>query len=108
VEQTHQHNVLHKTKQEPGKSGHCPSHVPIKNEQPIHNTAGEYLMNWDQIQGRWKQMRGNIKREWGRLTDDDVNQTQGQRDKLIGLIQEAYGVEREEADRQIRNWFSRL
>ena len=65
-------------------------------------------MNWDQIEGRWKQLRGDVKSNWGRLTDDDVNAVDGQRDKLVGLIQEAYGVEREEADRQIRNWFERL
>ena len=65
-------------------------------------------MNWDQIAGRWKQISGDVKSEWGRLTKDDVDQVNGQRDKLVDLIQEAYGVEREEADRQIRNWFSRL
>ncbi|KJE33836.1 hypothetical protein UF64_19300 [Thalassospira sp. HJ] len=65
-------------------------------------------MNWDQIEGRWKQLRGDVKSQWGRLTDDDVNAVDGQRDKLVGLIQEAYGVEREEADRQIRDWFDRL
>lgn len=65
-------------------------------------------MNWNQVAGRWKQVRGNVKREWGRLADDDLNQIDGERDKLVGLIQEAYGVEREEADRQIKNWFDRL
>jgi uncharacterized protein YjbJ (UPF0337 family) len=68
----------------------------------------EQTMNWDQIEGRWKQLRGDVKSQWGRLTDDDVNAVDGQRDKLVGLIQEAYGVEREEADRQIRDWFERL
>tara|TARA_B100000123_G_scaffold256786_1_gene220202 strand:- start:1157 stop:1516 length:360 start_codon:yes stop_codon:yes gene_type:complete len=72
---------------------------PRKQENP---------MNWDQIAGRWKQVRGHVKREWGRLTEDDVDRVDGQREKLVGLIQEAYGIEREEADRQIRNWFSRL
>lgn len=70
--------------------------------------TGEYLMNWDQIEGRWKQMRGHVKREWGRLTDDDLDQIEGQQEKLVGLVQEAYGVKREEADRQVRNWFDRL
>lgn len=65
-------------------------------------------MNWDQIEGRWKQMRGHVKREWARLTDDDLDEIEGQQEKLIGLIQEAYGVKREEADRQVRNWFDRL
>ena len=65
-------------------------------------------MNWDQIAGRWTQVKGNVKSEWGRLTDDDVDQVDGQQDKLIGRVQERYGVEREEAERQVSNWFSRL
>ncbi|MCC9621530.1 CsbD family protein [Thalassospira sp. MA62] len=65
-------------------------------------------MNWDQIEGRWKQLRGDIKTQWGRLTDDDIDAVEGQRDKLVGLIQEAYGVEREEADRQVRDYFDKL
>lgn len=65
-------------------------------------------MNWDQIEGRWKQLTGDIKKQWGRLTDDDVNAIDGQQDKLVGRIQEAYGIEREEADRQVREWFNRL
>ncbi|HCK17051.1 MAG TPA: CsbD family protein [Thalassospira sp.] len=65
-------------------------------------------MNWDQIEGRWKQLTGDIKKQWGRLTDDDVDAIAGQQDKLVGRIQEAYGIEREEADRQVREWFNRL
>jgi uncharacterized protein YjbJ (UPF0337 family) len=65
-------------------------------------------MNWDQIEGRWKQLTGDVKKQWGRLTDDDVDTIDGQHDKLVGRIQEAYGVEREEADRQVREWFNRL
>ena len=65
-------------------------------------------MNWDQIEGRWKQLTGDIKKQWGRLTDDDVDAIAGQQDKLVGRIQEAYGIEREEADRQVRDWFNRL
>lgn len=65
-------------------------------------------MNWDQIEGRWKQLSGDIKTKWGRLTDDDVDAIDGQQEKLVGRIQEAYGVEREEADRQVREWFNSL
>jgi uncharacterized protein YjbJ (UPF0337 family) len=68
----------------------------------------ETIMNWDQIEGRWKQLTGDIKKQWGRLTDDDVDAIDGQQDKLVGRIQEAYGIEREEADRQVREWFNRL
>ncbi|WP_339781166.1 CsbD family protein [uncultured Thalassospira sp.] len=65
-------------------------------------------MNWDQIEGKWKQLRGNVKQQWGQLTDDDIDRVDGSRDKLVGRIQEAYGVEREEADRQVSKWFDRL
>ena len=65
-------------------------------------------MNWDQIEGRWKQLTGDVKKQWGRLTDDDVDTIDGQHDKLVGKIQEAYGIQREEADRQVREWFNRL
>ncbi|AXO16538.1 MULTISPECIES: CsbD family protein [Thalassospira] len=65
-------------------------------------------MNWDQIEGRWKQLTGDVKKQWGRLTDDDVDAIDGQQDKLVGKIQEAYGIQREEADRQVREWFNRL
>ena len=65
-------------------------------------------MNWDQIEGRWKQLTGDIKTKWGRLTDDDVDAIDGQQDKLVGRIQEAYGIEREEAESQVREWFNSL
>ncbi|NIZ01049.1 CsbD family protein [Thalassospira lucentensis] len=65
-------------------------------------------MNWDQIAGRWKQMRGDVKSEWGRLTDDEVDQVEGKQEKLVGIVQEKYGIEREEAERQVSDWFDRL
>lgn len=65
-------------------------------------------MNWDQIEGKWKQLRGSAKAEWGKLTDDDLDRVEGKREKLIGVIQETYGLERAEADKQISRWFDRL
>jgi uncharacterized protein YjbJ (UPF0337 family) len=62
-------------------------------------------MNWDQLAGQWKQMRGSLKQKWGQLTDDDLNQINGQRDKLIGKLQERYGIAREEAMRRADEWF---
>lgn len=61
-------------------------------------------MNRDQIQGEWKQLKGHVKDAWGKLTDDDVARIEGNFDKLAGKIQERYGVEREEAERQINEW----
>ena len=61
-------------------------------------------MNWDQIEGRWKEFKGKAQQQWGKLTDDDLDVIEGRRDELLGKLQNAYGVSREEADRQIRQW----
>ena len=59
---------------------------------------------WDQIAGKWKQFKGEVRSRWGDLTDDDLEQVAGQRDKLVGKIQERYGIAKEEAHRQIDEW----
>lgn len=64
-------------------------------------------MNWDQIKGNWKQMKGEAKRKWGDLTDDDLDRAEGDRDKLVGRIQERYGIARDEAERQVEDWSQR-
>jgi uncharacterized protein YjbJ (UPF0337 family) len=68
----------------------------------------EFVMNWDQIEGNWKQFKGKARQQWGKLTDDDFDQVQGQREQLIGRVQERYGIAREEAERQVKQWESRL
>ena len=61
-------------------------------------------MNWDQVQGKWKQMKGDIRTRWGKLTDDDLHLIGGQKDKLVGRIQERYGLQKDEAQRQVDDW----
>ena len=61
-------------------------------------------MNWDQIQGNWTQFKGRLKEQWGDLTDDDIDRAAGQRDQLVGKIQERYGIARDEAERQVSTW----
>lgn len=61
-------------------------------------------MNWDRIEGNWKQLEGKIKAQWGKLTDDDVLRIEGRRDELVGKIQEAYGISRDVAERQVEDW----
>jgi uncharacterized protein YjbJ (UPF0337 family) len=61
-------------------------------------------MNWDQIEGKWKQSVGQVKEKWGKLTDDDMNVIRGQRDQLVGKIQERYGVAKEEAEREVNDF----
>lgn len=64
-------------------------------------------MNKDIIKGKWKQIKGSVQREWGELTDDEVDQIEGDATKLAGLIQERYGKSREEAERAIEEWQDR-
>ena len=61
-------------------------------------------MNWDRIEGNWKQAKGKVKEQWGKLTDDDISFVAGKRDQLSGKIQERYGVAKDEAERQVSEW----
>lgn len=61
-------------------------------------------MNRDQIEGKLKQMKGSLKSRWGKLTDDDLDFVSGQKDQLVGRIQERYGIQKEEAQRQVEDW----
>ena len=61
-------------------------------------------MNWDQIAGNWKQVKGTIRQKWGKLTDDDVDVIAGKRDILLGKIQERHGIAREEAEKELKAW----
>ena len=65
-------------------------------------------MNWDQIEGKWKQVKGSAKQRWGKLTDDDLNQIGGLRDKLMGKLQERYGMAHEQAMRDANEWIEHL
>jgi uncharacterized protein YjbJ (UPF0337 family) len=65
-------------------------------------------MAWDQIEGNWKQFKGKVKETWGDLTDDELDQIAGKRDVLLGKIQERYGVEKDEAERRLRDFEDRL
>jgi uncharacterized protein YjbJ (UPF0337 family) len=61
-------------------------------------------MNSDQLEGKWKQLKGSVKEKWGKLTDDDLDIIAGKHDQLLGKIQERYGVTREEAAKQLQEW----
>ncbi len=58
-------------------------------------------MNWDRAEGNWKQFKGKVKEQWGRLTDDHLDVIGGKRDQLAGKLQESYGITKDEAERQI-------
>ncbi|MER2507507.1 CsbD family protein [Amaricoccus sp.] len=61
-------------------------------------------MNWDQIEGKWKEMTGKVQTQWGKLTDDDMQRIKGDRRELSGRIQQKYGVTKEAAEAQIDDW----
>lgn len=61
-------------------------------------------MNWDQAEGKWKQMKGSIKQQWGKLSDNDLTVIGGSRDKFVGKLQERYGIAKEEAQKQADDW----
>ncbi len=65
-------------------------------------------MNWDRIQGNWKQLAGKGIEQWGKLTSDDFDIVAGRRNQLAGMIQERYGVAKDEAERQIADWQRRV
>jgi uncharacterized protein YjbJ (UPF0337 family) len=55
-------------------------------------------MNWDEVTGKWNQLKGSVKERWGKLTDDDLTMIDGKRDRMIGKIQERYGITKEKAE----------
>ena len=61
-------------------------------------------MNWDQIEGEWKQCIGSARERWGKLTNDDIQTLTGQKDQLVGKIQERYGIAKEAAQKQVDEW----
>ncbi len=65
-------------------------------------------MNWDQIQGNWKQFTGKVKEKWGKLTDDDLTTVAGKRDQLSGILQKRYGYAKEEAERELDSFASNI
>jgi uncharacterized protein YjbJ (UPF0337 family) len=64
-------------------------------------------MNWDQIEGKWKQLTGSIKAKWGDLTDDEITEIEGNREKLEGKLQEKYGRTKEQAQAEVDEWLSK-
>jgi uncharacterized protein YjbJ (UPF0337 family) len=65
-------------------------------------------MNWDQIAGNWKQIKGQAQAKWGDITDDELQIAEGRREQLVGLVQEKYGHAKEAAEREVDDWVSRL
>jgi uncharacterized protein YjbJ (UPF0337 family) len=62
-------------------------------------------MDWNRIEGNWKQLKGKVKEKWGDLTDDDLDKIAGRRDQFEGLIQQRYGLTKDQARKQVEDWF---
>ena len=65
-------------------------------------------MNRDILEGQWTQLKGRVLQQWGKLTDDDLDQIKGKADQLVGKVQERYGVARDEAQRQVDRWVAEV
>lgn len=63
-------------------------------------------MNSDQLEGKWKQLKGSVKQQWGKLTDDDLTFINGRGEELVGKVQERYGIAREEAQRRVNEFLA--
>lgn len=64
-------------------------------------------MDWDRVEGNWKQFTGRVKQQWGKLTDDELVQVNGSRDELEGIIQARYGYAKDQARREVDDWLQR-
>ena len=65
-------------------------------------------MNWDQIEGDWKQFKGKVQQQWGKLTDDDIDVVNGKRTELLGLLQTRYGHDKEQSERAVDEWLKQI
>jgi uncharacterized protein YjbJ (UPF0337 family) len=72
--------------------------------QPL---TGETIVDWDRLEGNWKQFKGKVKEQWGKLTDDDLDVISGRRDQLEGKIQERYGYAKDQVRREVDDWYNR-
>ena len=64
-------------------------------------------MDWNRVEGNWKQANGRIKQQWAKLTDNDLNEIEGRREELEGKIQERYGIGRDQVRKQVDDWLDR-
>lgn len=64
-------------------------------------------MNWDRVEGNWRQLKAKVKEQWGKLTDAQIDQVAGRPDQLVGLVQEKYGIERDAAKRDVDSWIAK-
>jgi uncharacterized protein YjbJ (UPF0337 family) len=79
----------------------------LTREEALKERSNTMAGTWDVIKGQWKQLKGEARSQWGKLTDDDWDQIAGDRDKLVGQLQTQYGWAKIDAEREVDNWMSR-
>ena len=77
-------------------------------DPPARRTMRRMQVDWDVIKGKWKELKGEARQQWGKLTDDDWQQVAGEKDKLVGKLQQRYGWSKEEAERNADDYFGSL
>jgi uncharacterized protein YjbJ (UPF0337 family) len=85
-----------------------PVHLVTGGDQSKQRQKKERVMDWNRLEGNWKQFKGNVKEKWGRLTDDDLDVINGRQDQLEGKIQERYGLAKDQAKKDVNAWFKTL
>jgi uncharacterized protein YjbJ (UPF0337 family) len=68
----------------------------------------ENVMNWDRIEGNWKQLKGKVKEKWGNVSDSDLDKINGRRDQLEGILQERYGIAKDAAKKDVDDWLKTM
>jgi uncharacterized protein YjbJ (UPF0337 family) len=78
------------------------------NSANPRKSGKDSFMNWDQLEGNWRQFKGSVKQKWGKLTDNDIEYIAGKREKFAGKLQERYGMSKEEAEKKADEWMTAL
>jgi uncharacterized protein YjbJ (UPF0337 family) len=79
---------------------------PLQAQRAATNSRMEVTMDWNRVEGNWKQFKGKVKEQWGKLTDDDLDQIKGRREQLEGKIQQRYGYAKDQVRRDIDDWIN--
>jgi uncharacterized protein YjbJ (UPF0337 family) len=82
--------------------------VLVERRLTHKSRQGADTMNWDQVEGNWKQLAGKVRSKWGKLTDDDVELIGGKKDTLVGKLQERYGRQRDDVETEVDTWLRSL
>jgi uncharacterized protein YjbJ (UPF0337 family) len=77
-------------------------------EQEFFSETRRNSVNKDILQGKWKQLKGQVKQKWGELTDDDLNRVEGNYEELVGIVQEKYGRSRAQAEKEVSEFVDSL